>query len=211
VKIVIVTQRIDYRDEIQETRDAIDHRLIQWLAASGYIPVVVSNILIKSEASNAGSTNTVLEEWLRTIQPNALLLSGGNDIGEYPIRDKMEKYLLTWAKNYRIPVLGICRGLQMMAVYAGALLIKIDGHVKTRHHLNSCENTYDWPVSVNSYHNWALSEHFDGFRVLARSEDGSIEAIRHIELPWEGWMWHPERETPFTPQDLQRLKKLFGD
>jgi GMP synthase-like glutamine amidotransferase len=50
-----------------------------------------------------------------------------------------------------------------------------------------------------------------GYQVLARSEDGEIEAIRHDEFPWEGWMWHPEREERFDARDVNRLKKLFFD
>ena len=42
-------------------------------------------------------------------------------------------------------------------------------------------------------------------------EDGFIEAIAHRYLPWEGWMWHPERETPFLEQDTRRIKALFID
>jgi putative glutamine amidotransferase len=47
--------------------------------------------------------------------------------------------------------------------------------------------------------------------VIARSEDGSIEAIRHTSLLWEGWMWHPEREETFASHDIRRLKMLFGE
>ena len=49
-----------------------------------------------------------------------------------------------------------------------------------------------------------------GYRVLARSADGGIEAIQHDHLPWEGWMWHPERETPFRAADGQRLQSVLG-
>ena len=40
-------------------------------------------------------------------------------------------------------------------------------------------------------------------------EHGVIEAIRHATLPWEGWMWHPEREPVLHRQDIERLKALF--
>jgi putative glutamine amidotransferase len=45
--------------------------------------------------------------------------------------------------------------------------------------------------------------------VTAQAEDGEIESIKHSALQWEGWMWHPERETPFNPIDIDRLKALF--
>jgi putative glutamine amidotransferase len=63
---------------------------------------------------------------------------------------------------------------------------------------------------VNSYHGFSLATGPLDFEVLARSEDGEIEAIRHKSLPWEGWMWHPEREENFAARDVQRIKALFG-
>ena len=32
------------------------------------------------------------------------------------------------------------------------------------------------------------------FNIIAKSSDGEIEGIKHSSLPWEGWMWHPERD-----------------
>jgi putative glutamine amidotransferase len=44
---------------------------------------------------------------------------------------------------------------------------------------------------------------------LAKSEDGSIEAMVHKSLPWEAWMWHPEREVVFFKNDIDRFKKII--
>ena len=41
------------------------------------------------------------------------------------------------------------------------------------------------------------------------SEDGSLEAMMHKDLPWEGWMWHPEREEIFSKTDLDRFIRLL--
>jgi len=109
-----------------------------------------------------------------------------------------------------VPVLGICRGLQMIAVWAGIDLVKINGHVGSRHQLVVDTQENAWPSNVNSFHNWGLAYCPSGFEVTAVAEDGSIEAIKHVELPWEGWMWHPEREATFSIQDTNRLKELFN-
>jgi putative glutamine amidotransferase len=95
--------------------------------------------------------------------------------------------------------------MQMMACQCLVSLIGVSGHVRTRHQLAG-----EIRGEVNSYHGLALAECPPGYRVLARSEDGGIEAIRRNGLPWEGWMWHPERELPFAERDLMRLRNLFG-
>ncbi len=105
-----------------------------------------------------------------------------------PARDATERYLLSWAEKNLVPVLGICRGMQMMGVWAGGSLKRMAGQV-TRHLLQG-----EVVGEVNSFHDFSLSGCPLGFEVVARSEDGEIEAIRHTDLPWEGWMWHPERE-----------------
>ena len=201
-----ITQRIDSVAGRAELRDALDQRLVQWLVHAGFLPVLVPNTL----SATGHPSGQALESWLQVIQPGALILSGGNDIGEYPARDDTERYLLSWAETKRVPVLGICRGLQMMAVWAGVDLVKKEGHVGTRHQLVVHARKDEWPANVNSYHNWGLASCPAGFEVAAKAEDGSIEAIKHVELPWEGWMWHPEREAPFSPQDIKRLKRLFS-
>ena len=201
-----ITQRIDSVAGRDELRDALDQRLVQWLVHAEFLPVLVPNTLL----STGHSSEQTLESWLQAVQPDALILSGGNDIGEYPARDATERYLLSWAEAKRVPVLGICRGLQMMAVWAGGDLVRKEGHVGGRHQLLIPDLKDEWPANVNSYHNWGLASCPDDFEVVARAEDGSIEAIKHMKLQWEGWMWHPEREMSFSQQDTKRLKRLFS-
>ena len=204
--IVAVTQRVDSVQGRAELRDALDQRLIRWLVRAGTLPVAVPNNL----SCESGADEGTLARWLEAVRPGLLLLSGGNDIGEQPTRDATERYLIAWAAAERVPVLGICRGMQMLAVWAGGELVRKEGHAGVRHALRISGVKEGWPVEVNSYHNWILAGCPAGFEVEALAEDGSIEAIRHAELPWEGWMWHPEREAPFDPKDIRRLKRLIN-
>ena len=179
--IVIVTQR---RDDTgpphMETRDALDHRLAAFVAAAGGLPVPVPSAL----------TGDVLAGWLDAIKPDAVVLSGGA--------------LLDHAARVHLPLLGICRGMQMMGHAAGARLQTVTGHVATSHLLHG-----DIARCVNSYHAQSLAEVPAGYSVLARAPDDAIEAIGHDTRPWEGWMWHPEREARFAPQDVARLKGII--
>jgi N5-(cytidine 5'-diphosphoramidyl)-L-glutamine hydrolase len=149
----------------------------------------------------AGAIRVYCEKWAI----NRLILTGGEDIGTSAVRDETERDLLAWAKERSVPVLGVCRGMQMMATCSGAALKPVEGHVRTRHVLQG-----DFMHEVNSFHNYGLAECPHGFRVTAIAEDGGIEAIRHTGLAWEGWMWHPERETPAQPADIDQLRKLFA-
>ena len=193
MKIVAVSQREDYYLERNETRDALDQRLAAFILICGHIPVPVPNAL--------GGT---ICDWLTIVRPAAVVLSGGNDIGQFAKRDDTEDALLKYAQERHIPVLGVCRGMQMMAHWAGTGLHPVQGHVRTRHLLSG-----EISGEVNSYHGFALAGCPTDFEVLARSEDDEIEAIRHQSLPWEGWMWHPEREATFAERDIQRLKALL--
>jgi putative glutamine amidotransferase len=207
-KVVGITQRVDKVESYDEYRDALDQRLIDWVAQSGFVPVPIPNSLIDIDSSDKHQPN--IDDWLSAVKIDAILLSGGNDIGNIKQRDLTEEYLLSWAEKNRKPVLGICRGMQMMGVYASGKLIKVEGHVKTRHKLQVIGgNKKSFPDFVNSYHNKALYKCPSVFEVLAESEDGCIEVIKHKELPWEGWMWHPERENPFSNIDQIRFKRLM--
>ena len=204
---VAVSQRVDVWADRGERRDAVDQRLCQWLTASGCIQVPVPNIFMPK--AKRDDNRMGLQDWLFAINPDAVLLSGGNDIGEVPERDSTEHCLLAYAKDQRLPTLGICRGMQMMAVWANGSLISVSGHVRTRHHLQIAAISGEWPDEVNSFHNVALADCPPGFVVMARAEDGTIEAMRHEVLPWEGWMWHPERESTFSPPDMNRFQALI--
>lgn len=194
MRLVAVSQRVDLFPHRNETRDALDQRLAAFVAVCGHLPVPVPNAL-----------NAAVRDWLSSVHPAAVLLSGGNDIGRCPERDATELTLLAYAQEHHLPVLGICRGMQMLAHWSGSDLRPVEGHVRTRHCLSG-----EIAGEVNSYHCLALASCPENFQVLARSEDGEIEAIRHRFLPWEGWMWHPERESEFSQRDIQRFKDLLS-
>jgi len=207
--VVGITQRVDKVEPYNEWRDALDQRLVDWVIHAGFLPVPIPNSLV--DLTSIYSYQPILDNWLNRVKIDAILLSGGNDIGNIEQRDLTEKYILSWAEKNKKAVLGICRGMQMIGIYMGDSLIEVDGHVKANHTLQiKSRDTQTLPETVNSYHNLALEGCTNTFEILAESEDDNIEAIKHKTLPWEGWMWHPEREKKFAERDQNRFKKLMN-
>ncbi|WP_377293667.1 gamma-glutamyl-gamma-aminobutyrate hydrolase family protein [Rhizobium sp. SG2393] len=192
---IAVSQRVDDIAGRDERRDGLDQQLVAFLARIDVLPLPMPNGL------HACGT---LRAWLDDLRPDGLVLSGGNDIGSQSDRDDSEKAALAWAIEGRRPVLGLCRGMQFLGLQADAQLVGVEGHVRTRHALRG-----EIAREVNSFHAFALSGVPAAYRALARADDGHIEAIRHHDLPIEGWMWHPEREPTFNAQDLERARTLL--
>lgn len=205
-KFVAVSQRVRYEPGYKEFRDELDHRYIEWILASGNIPVPVPNSLLLAQSA----PQSIVSSWLESFNIEAILLSGGNDIGEFEARDQTENQLLTWAEKQSCPVLGICRGMQYMAVRDGAELVKVEGHAGTRHPINITKQGQIGSRVVNSYHNFAVQSCPKSFEPIATSEQGHVEAIYHKTLPWQAWMWHPEREPEFDTGDLKQFQELIN-
>ena len=130
-----------------------------------------------------------------------------------PPRDEMEVTLLTLCIQKQIPLLGICRGIQLINVKMGGTLyqdLPTEHPSATEHHMAP---PYDRPIhrvtlcspsplaellqttelAVNSYHHQAIRTLAPGLSVMAMSEDGLIEGVflpRH-PFAW-GLQWHPE-------------------
>lgn len=193
--LILISQRVDYFEQRSETRDSLDQALSRWVIAAEAIPLQLPNIL----------SPELLTDLLVQLKPAGIILSGGNNVGEYCKRDQTESLLLEWTKLHNVPVLGICRGMQSIGVWSGAALCLVKGHAAVKHEITGILN-----ATVNSYHDYILDEVPSGFSPLAYAQDGHVEAITsNSEWPCEGWMWHPERDDPFESIWLSRFRKLM--
>jgi putative glutamine amidotransferase len=197
VKLVAVTQRVDLVVDYQERRDALDQRWCRFLSTCGLIPLVIPN---HSESA---------AKLLASVSVHGVLLTGGGDLAEYggvsPERDCVEKQLMDFAIQKNVPLLGVCRGMQFIQSFFGIKLEKVSGHVTRQQEIvmNGRREV------VNSYHCWGSRQSVDEIEVWARSSDDVVKAIRHIELPIQGIMWHPERIEPFSSRDQEIFCEHF--
>ncbi len=197
MKHIIISQRVNFEKERYETTDLLDHRLTN-LASDGLgcLPFPIPNSL--------GSTD-LITKWIDAVSPIGVIISGGGDIGSCKSRDETEYILLKHSIDKGIPVLGICRGMQLIATYFGGQLCLASGHVAKRHMIHGQIN-----MEVNSYHNYAIKYCPSEFEVTSNSMDGQIESIRHRTFKIEGWMWHPERETINYDLMILMIKNFFS-
>ena len=229
--------------------------LINFETGKAWIPVVYGQSHTYTDAIvRAGGAPFIVplvgdEATLRRLYDlcGGLLLSGGHDvkapakgapaarikISTSPKRDKQEKQLLKWALEDDKPVLGICRGMQLLNVaLGGSLYHDIENELTTavNHTLNIDKKDFHHlahrlaitpgshlaailgtdRISTNSLHHQAVRRLGGGLVVSARAEDELIEAV---ELPGKrfviGIQSHPEALESATEQLWRKLFRAF--
>ncbi len=156
---------------------------------------------------------------------DGLILAGGEDVdpelygqerGEHTtpgdgLRDRAEIALLAAAVEKGVPVLGICRGQQLINVaFGGTLIQHLDGTDNQDEHFHGhrprrervqevtfepgsvLHQAYGDAIRVNSFHHQAIDAPGTGVRVIGRAQDGVIEAIEVDGTEVIAVQWHPE-------------------
>jgi putative glutamine amidotransferase len=158
---------------------------------------------------------------------DALLLIGGPDVGAVhygaephpmaeppvPLRDAVEIALVRAARRRGMPLLGICRGMQVINVAEGGTLLQHlpESHSHDEHRRQTgrfAGNEHGVrlepgsrvavaegvrPVDVASHHHQAVDRVGRGLVVTGRASDGVVEAIENADVHWQvGVQWHPE-------------------
>lgn len=179
---------------------------------------------------------------------DGLVLTGGGDVdprfyrrndarenvrGVDEKRDRFEFAAIDTALRRRMPILGICRGLQVTNVkFGGSLIVdlvaggfvnhRLEGHEDLRHPLAIEGGTLlaqvigQTTAEVNSAHHQAAEEIGRGLRVSARSPDGVIEAMEWVEPSSRPFLllvqWHPERMSDvFNPASFNILQTFLSE
>lgn len=142
---------------------------------------------------------------------NAFILTGGENIGTSNLRDTTELSLLDYALENNFPVLGVCRGLQIIYHKLGGLIESQDSNFAIIHRAKRHSITINGETKiVNSYHdNKLIRNTLPGkLNILATClADASIEAVAGENLL--GIMWHPERELEHQEWDAKMISEFL--
>ena len=180
------------------------------VARGGHVPVVVPRF----------GTDEQFDVLVSKL--DVLILTGGEDVdparykasrspklGKVNVpRDGFDFRLLAAARRRNLPVIGICRGCQLMNIAFGGTLwqdlpsefpVKDVQHRNVHHRISIEPNSRFARVTgvtnalVNSYHHQAVKDLAPGFRIIAKSPDGVVEAIECDTYPAIGVQFHPEK------------------
>lgn len=199
--------RHTYPDGTAETRDALARDWWRFLRAA------LPDVPVMPVPNTGGRAVSLLEE----LPVSGLILSGGDDWGAFPERDATERELLLWAERMSLPVLGVCRGAQVINRALGGATGSgfAERHVRTRHAVR----VEAWPgalpcpaaLEVNSFHAHGIEARglAPGLTVRAVAGDGSVEAFTGDSGRLTGVMWHPEREAEAQAHDVRLFQQCF--
>lgn len=203
--------------------------MISGFARAGALPFVIDTDLGSDAATILGSLD-------------ALVLTGGTDVSARfggakwnpqccdEGRDEVELGLIDQARARDLPILGICRGAQLLNVaYGGSLVAdlasttgaEIDhspGEESIQRHAHKVDVQAgsqlaqmlgtEGLIDVNSQHHQAVESLGSGLVVSARATDGTIEAFEHTHESVVAVQWHPEVITEQDPL-ARRLLRAF--
>ena len=200
-----ISLRIVESTNYLEKRDALSHDWPPLIEKLGALPIFIPNTLTK------------LEEFLEDVDLDGLILSGGDDVGKNPERDLCEKKIIDFGIKHKIPIFGVCRGMQAINNYFNGKVETLTNskHVKKPHSVNIVNSNFssllkaDF-IKVNSYHNNIIKQNILGNELepFALSlDDKTIEGFFHRKFPIAGVMWHPERDQNYNNQII--LRKIF--
>lgn len=199
-----ISTRIIHSENYIDDRDGLSHDWPSLLEKIKIIPILIPNSLLE------------IEQFLEDMKLDGIILSGGDSIGEFPLRDKNENKIIEYAINKKMPIFGVCRGMQIINEFFGGDVIKTmdKKHVGKSHNIIvNKEKIFSFlnteKIVVNSFHNNIIIEEKLGRNLKAIAKDAndeSIEAFIHSSYPIMGTMWHPER---MKNENNYNLIKIF--
>lgn len=209
MKKIAITQRLLENESYFEIRETLDIKYSEFVKECGFLPIILPY-------------EVEFEEYFKNIDISGVILTGGNDLNSCnpnilsQKRDKFEKQLLDYCISLNIPILGVCRGMQLIADYFNCTFNKVSNQINIKHELvvnekskyNLYLNKLDY---VNSYHNYSIEKISNELIISGTNKDGVIKAIEHKKYKIFAQMWHSERENVFNINEINLVKFFFNE
>ncbi|MDH2066353.1 gamma-glutamyl-gamma-aminobutyrate hydrolase [Pantoea sp. GD03673] len=206
----------------------VHNKYIDAVVLAGGVPLALPQSLINAPHLSENAM-AVLDGLLLTGSPSNIEPWHYGEAGEEPHadpgRDRLAFQLITWATSHKMPILGICRGLQELVVANGGSLWRdLSGQSGfQRHHEDETRPLAEQyapvhpvtlepdgllatlldsshPLAVNSLHHQGVREPGPQLRIEARAPDGLPEAVSLRHHPFAlAVQWHPEWQPETTP------------
>lgn len=217
IGILANIETMDRDPFLGQERTCLNQSYIQSIIKAGGIPLILPVVQEKE----------IIHSYVSLI--DGLVLSGGYDVhphlyGEephpdlgaiHPERDAFEIEALKKTYEQKKPILGICRGLQVINVAFGGTLYQDLSHAGSSERIKHIQQTKHYTathlvdlisdtqlrdifgqetIGTNTFHHQSVKKMAPGFIVNAKSRDGIIEGIEKVDYPFFiGVQWHPER------------------
>lgn len=202
-----LSTRIITDNETQEKRDALSQDWYPFLHSA--LPGAEWILL-----PNSGKK---IIPYIRNLGINGFILTGGNDLGTEPDRDVTEFAVLELAIKYNFPLFGVCRGLQVINAFFGGELVDCTENHSGKRHVVTLDKTISSAITqekrqVNSFHKFGVSKKDPPVTIIpfAESPDGIIEGLMVPKTRVTAVMWHPERESQYSSEDLCLIRYCFS-
>ena len=220
---ILITQRIGL-DKYGETIDFLESNYIKFFNKFHITPILLPNTIAN------------VRDYYFSNKCKKIILTGGEDINpkiynhkskslnkyQY-LRDKNEIKLIKLSEKYKIPVLSICRGAQLVNAYFGGKITNniknsIYKHNQKKHKLTIIHSDASFfkrkSLVVNSFHNHGIEiQHLSKkLNPIAITNDlRFVEFFHHKNLPIVGIQWHPERKNYSQSFDKKILEAFLNN
>lgn len=217
--------------ELQRSKHYVNVDYVNAILNAGALPVLIP----------VSDNKDYLNELMNHI--DALLVTGGEDVNPLVYhenyhflqgdssfeRDVFDINIIRQCVQNQKPILGICRGLQVINVALGGTLYQDISEVSPNvfnhrqkeekyypiHYIHNDKNSFLYSIfgekcAVNSFHHQCIKDLGEGLKIVSTSDDGIIEAVEHMSLPIYAVQFHPEMMAEKN-KDMQAIFNQFID